>query len=785
MTSLDAGLSADALRTDAVAAGTMRPLSTTYRVQLRCGMAFDGLIPHLPYLAQLGVSHLYLSPIFTATAGSTHGYDVTDPSQIDPALGGMEGFSRLAASAAAEGLGIILDIVPNHTAFSLENPWLRDLLRHGQSSAYARHFDIDWSRRLALPFLPDPFEDMLDRGAFSLAEEDGQPVFRADLGGGASLSVPLAPGGLPSDPGPDALRALHDTQVWQLRHWQTERDSVTHRRFFNVTSLIGMRVEEEDVFHDTHELILRLVSEGLVQGLRIDHIDGLADPVAYLHRLRQAVGPDVPVWVEKILTGSEPLPVCWPVQGTTGYEAARQILRLLTPAEGLARLDGTWRDATGFQGDFAATVAEAKEEVVVNELAAELHQMIALAQAYAATRRAAPGPESLREAVLALLRTFPRYRAYKVDDSSGVAGDRRLLDQVIAEAARTPREPATVHLLGEALCDPDTPEAQDFARRFHQVTGALVAKSQEDTAFFRYNRCLATNEVGAEPDHATLTPEAMSDWLADRQARWPHALTLTSSHDTKRSEDARTRLLAAAQAPQDFAALWAETEPHFPDAMRRNDGWYLLQSALAIWEDGRDDLADRLADHMIKALREGKVITTWQHPDEEAEAVVLEAARALVARWQADLPDPAARLIARAGPLSLIQLALKMVMPGVPDIYQGTELPSYALTDPDNRQLVDFAALADAPSAPGLAGQKARLTRRLVQLRAEHPDFFDTAEVRLSAQDGGLLELSRQDGARHLTLRFHPEGGGPGPVLPGHDLLPGGADWPLRMSCDI
>jgi (1->4)-alpha-D-glucan 1-alpha-D-glucosylmutase len=269
----------------------------TYRLQLREGMTFERAIERLAAIRDLGISHLYLSPVFTATAGSTHGYDVTNPAEIDPVLGGRSGFEALARAAREAGLGIIIDIVPNHTAFSFENPWLLDVLRHGEQSRWARHFDIDWGAgRLVLPFLPEPFEAMLEAGHIRAAESSQGPVLAA-----GDLEIPLAPGPLSNDElagEPEALRALHARQAWRLAHWELERDGVTHRRFFNVTGLIGMRVEDPRVFEDTHALAFELLREGLVQGLRVDHVDGLADPTEYLRRLREAVG-DAPVWIER------------------------------------------------------------------------------------------------------------------------------------------------------------------------------------------------------------------------------------------------------------------------------------------------------------------------------------------------------------------------------------------------------------------------------------------------------------------------------------------------------
>ncbi|RYD48071.1 MAG: malto-oligosyltrehalose synthase, partial [Verrucomicrobiaceae bacterium] len=324
--------------------------SATYRIQMRGDVHFGHVEQQLDYLKNLGISHLYLSPIFAAGKGSTHGYDVIDPTVVEPSLGGRDGFEKLARAAHAIGLGIILDIVPNHTAFTLENGWLRDVLKHGEKSPFAPYFDIDWAAGpIVLPLLPEPFDAMLAQGAFTV--ENGN--WRYD-----GVEVPLAPGH-DRAVSADDLSMLHNQQHWRLRHWELERDGISHRRFFNVTSLVGMRVEDPAVFEATHRLIIDLVEAGLVDGLRVDHIDGLADPKGYLDQLAKVL-PDTPVWVEKILVGDEALDRQWKAVGTTGYEAARLIARLLTKADGIGTLDAQWRDYTGISEDFPSALNAAK-----------------------------------------------------------------------------------------------------------------------------------------------------------------------------------------------------------------------------------------------------------------------------------------------------------------------------------------------------------------------------------------------------------------------------------------
>ncbi len=747
------------------------PWRATYRLQLREGIDFDAAAGRLPALKALGVSHLYLSPVFAAARGSTHGYDVTDPTAIDPALGGREGFERLAARARAEGIGLLLDIVPNHTAFSLENPWLRDVLRHGERSRWARHFDIDWARgRLVLPFLPEPFEAMLEAAAIRAEEGEDGPCLRA-----GDLAVPLTPHPLTEEERagePEALRALHARQPWRLAHWELERDGVTHRRFFNVTGLIGMRVEEEQVFEDTHALILDLARRGLVQGLRVDHVDGLADPGAYLARLRDRAGPGCPVWVEKILVGEEALPD-WPVEGTTGYEAQAAIVRALTDGEGLARLDALWREATGEARPWEAVLAEAKGQVIRQVLSAELAQLRDLALAAAqASGEVEAGEEALREAVLALLVEMPRYRTYlEAPEGPRREEDRALLAAAAGRAAQGLVSDRALRWLARAMEEGASAEARALRTRFQQVSGALMAKSQEDTAFFRFTRCLAHCEVGAEPSDCAWTPARLADWAAGRTGR---DLTLTSSHDTKRAEDARMRLVAMTHRPEAFAALWQEAA-RLPGAEAASPAqrWYVLQSWLAIHEAGREGLADRLAAHVEKALREAKEVTTWTHPREEAEEPAVAFARRLAAAWR-EPPEAARPLLDRGDALSLAQLALKVLLPGIPDFYQGAEGALHHLTDPDNRLAVDWRTLGDPPRGC-LSDAKLRLTRALLRLRAEAPGAF-AAPPRIGALADGW-RLLREGPEGRLTLALAWGGGLAGSLWPGE-----GAEGPVALD---
>ena len=480
-----------------------------------------------------------------------------------------------------------------------------------------------------------------------------------------------------------------------------------------------------------------------MDGLRIDHIDGLADPAAYLALLRGRVG-ELPIWVEKILTGDEALRD-WPVQGTTGYEAARAIAQVLSRGGGVAALDAVWRGATGYQGDFAQTLAQAKQDVLAADLAAEVTALVGLAS------RALGQPDraALAGAVRALLAAFPRYRTYLG------GGAPHPEDLALIEAAAQGGE------LGTALARLVTGPGADagFRTRFQQVTGALTAKAHEDTAEFRFNRYLAANEVGSDPDEPAMTAAAFGGWFKRRVGEAPEAMVLTSSHDTKRAEDARMRLVAMSHLPEEFAALWQAAAAMPEMGVGANLRWYVVQAWLAVWEPGRADVPGRLAEHVRKAMREAKEVTTHTEPDAAAETAALDWTAALCAAWETP-PAPALRLQARGAVLSLAQLALKLMLPGVPDTYQGTEDAAFHLTDPDNRLPVDFAALAERGPSGELGRAKTALLRKLLALRRAEPALFAAGDVQVTGEAGGPLELVRSGAGRALRLGIDTGGSG-------------------------
>jgi len=706
---------------------------------MRGGVTFGHVEHQLDYLVGLGVSHIYLSPIFAASEGSTHGYDILDPTRIEPSLGGREDFEKLARAAHAVGLGIILDIVPNHTAFTPENEWLKDVLRHGPQSPFASFFDIDWSSGpLVLPWLPEPFKVMQSRGDFSV--RNGNLCF-------AETEIPLAMKGGEADRVEDPS-ILHDRQHWRLRHWELERDGITHRRFFNVTSLIGMRVEETAVFEATHRLIIDLVHAGLVDGLRVDHIDGLADPKSYLDRLAEYL-PETPVWVEKILVGDEKLDRRWKTVGTTGYEASSLIAHLLTDANGIETLTPLWRRYTGVEEEFSTALEAAKLEILHNELSAELHQLSTIAGACLADDPGVePGPEGLREGVTQLLLSQPRYRTY-LNDASASGEDRALVEQIVERAKGRVRSSRIVERLAHHLIEPANHADRRFATRLQQVSGALLAKAQEDTAGFRWTRYLAANEVGAEPEQPTVSDDEANAFLAERRSS---EMTLTSSHDTKRSEDSRMRVVAISHYPDAFHSLVADADRLAPDALPRRWRWYIVQSVLALWGVEPQALKLRLRQHNQKALREAKLESYWTKPNATMEGAADSFSDILCDHWQKGEPTALRKLVEAGQALSLAQLALKCLLPGFPDIYRGAEAPFFALTDPDNRLPVDWSTMLNLADSQGFGGDKVRLTRLLLALRRDQASFFSTAVAAVDQDSGTILRRTGEGRTLAVTL---------------------------------
>jgi (1->4)-alpha-D-glucan 1-alpha-D-glucosylmutase len=621
-----------------------RPFRATYRLQLGTDLDFAAARDLVPYLADLGVSHLYLSPSFQARAGSTHGYDVTDPARVSAELGGEAGLLELARTAHEAGLGIVLDIVPNHMATDETNRfWADEELRR-------RFFDLD-------------------------------------------LDATHRPG---------------------------------HRRFFDIDDLAGVRQEVEEVFEATHVLALRLVGEGVLDGLRIDHPDGLANPREYLQRLRDRGVAHV--WVEKILDPQERLRPDWPVEGTVGYEFANDVTALFVDPAGEAPLTDLYVSLVGDARPFAEVADEAKLEQATTTFAPEVDRL----------RRLWGGPDPLPELEVSLA-SLPVYRTYVEPEAGRVeAEDREAAAHIPAAAVRD-----------AVLLERDV--AAEFVTRFQQTTPPVMAKGVEDTAFYRYVRLLALNEVGGDPARWSI---AVDDFHRANAARPPRNLLVSTTHDTKRSGDARARLVALSAMPGEWAdavASWRKV-----NAALRADGaptpaeeYLVYQTLVAAWPID----AGRLEEYLVKALREAKQSTNWIAPDEAHERAVVAFATALLDHgpFRYGFDAVVAKVAERGERIALAQTLLRLTVPGVPDVYQGDELWALSLVDPDNRRPVDWAARRRALDAlrdgaePTRETAKLHLIHRALALRARRPDAFAGEYVPVPAGDDVVAFLRGDD----------------------------------------
>ncbi|EQB11585.1 malto-oligosyltrehalose synthase [Novosphingobium lindaniclasticum] len=714
----------------------------TYRLQLRGGVGLDEARGLLPWLGELGVSHLYLSPPFHAASGSTHGYDVIDPNTIDPALGGDAAFLALSEAAQAAGIGLVLDIVPNHMAFTPENPYLADIMRHGRGSQFARVFDIDWDKGpLHFPVLDGMVEDVFNAGQIAMGGSVQAPALSI-YGLAYPLRATTLAQRLVEEGGLDAptLAALLSEQWWSVGDWRETADAIVHRRFFNITSLIGVLQEDPGVFHLTHRWIVEQVRAGRIQGLRVDHIDGLARPGGYLERLREAVG-GVPIWIEKIVKEHEDIPSRWPIEGMSGYEFMAPVSRLLTHAAGLAAMREAAAGAV--PDDTAAEVRKVRAELLTEALAPELRRVTEAAMTALAVPRMQGG--AVVEAVTRLALAWPVYRSYTADGLP--------LDPSVAEL----REGGglTGALLDLLATAGENEAARAFAARFEQLTGALTAKSEEDTVFFRAVSYLPFCEVGAEPDLPALDREAFAQLMEARAERTPLALDALSTHDTKRSADARAAIVALSHFPDLAQHVYRSARDRARQAgLPERWGLYALQTALAM--RGEPEAESRIADHMAKALREAKDISRHEAPDEEAEGAVTALCVALLgdldnAAFWPDGAEPAYR--AAFERIVLAQTALQLTAPGIPDIYQGTEGLAVALTDPDNRRPVDHGALAEGE----LSARKLSLTRRLLAERRADPELFARGSYQMAetnAEGNRGWTVTRAIGERQFSFEI-------------------------------
>ncbi|AOS92589.1 malto-oligosyltrehalose synthase [Mycobacterium intracellulare] len=718
------------------------PILSTYRLQLRgesSGSAFTFADAEnlLDYLDELGVTHLYLSPIMTATTGSSHGYDVTDPTTVSPELGGRDGLARLSAAARARGLGLVVDIVPNHVGIDQprQNPWWWDVLRNGRSSPYATFFDIDWDLdkdgRIVLPVLGSD-EDAADLTV------DGDVLRLGDL------ALPIAPG-TAGGTGPE----VHDRQHYRLVGW---RNGVCgYRRFFSITSLAGLRQEDRAVFDATHAEVGRWFAEGLVDGVRIDHPDGLSDPCGYLAWLRELVGPSAWIVIEKILAVDEALEPTLPVGGTTGYDVLREVGGVFVDPQGAPALTALVESSGVDYRALPDMLADLKIRSATDTLGSELSRL----RRSIAAAAGADHPQ-LPEAVAALLTHLGVYRS----DYPGLVA---LLPTALAETeAAAPELGPALQVLAAALardCEPAT--------RLQQLCGAVTAKSVEDCLFYRDARLVSLNEVGGEPHRFGVGAAEFHHSAASRARLWPQTMTTLTTHDTKRGEDVRARIGVLSQVPSlwaEFVARW-ETRAPSPDPAT---GQFLWQNIFGVWPVNGQvtrELRDRLHGYAEKAIREAAWRTSWNDPDADFEdAIHRWLDTVLDGPVAGQLTELVAQLNPHAASDALGQKLLALTVPGIPDVYQGTELWDDSLVDPDNRRPVDYAARRAALHE--LQHPKIRVVTTALRVRRAHPDTFLRGEYVPVLADG--------DAADHVVAFRRGSNGG--------DIVVAVTRWTVRLA---
>ncbi len=713
----------------------------TYRLQFHKGFAFDTALPLAPYLARLGISHVYSSPILKSRAGSRHGYDVIDHATIDAELGGEEAFRRLAAALREYDIGIVLDIVPNHMAVHRDNRWWMDVLEHGRASRFAHYFDIDWDAldgKVLTAFLGQPYWQALEAGDIRIVRDEALAKTCIAY---FDWRFPLRPEDQRSirdgDVTPQALHALLERQHFRLAWWRTASDEINWRRFFDIPDLIALNQDHEDVFEATHAIIFALFAKGLIDGVRVDHIDGLADPAAYCRRLRarlDALGRertkplDRPyIVVEKILGPNEDLPRDWGVDGTTGYDFMNDVSELQHDPAGAAPLANLWHAISGRSPDFASEEKTARHEILRRKFESAL---LGTAQAFLAVAKGCPSGSdlplpALRRALAHIVEHLHVYRTYATGMlQSGPPGAQ--FEQAVGTAKHSVStlDAAAIDFVAEVVRGAldGVPDGTDAIRRFNQLSAPVAAKAVEDTAFYRYGRLLSRNDVGFNPGTFSIAQAEFHARTARRATAFPRALLATATHDHKRGEDVRARLAVLSDIPEEWAdviqAWFAQNSSHRTSGLDKGEEYQLYQTLVGAWPLGMPIEAEalsafckRILGWRLKSLHEAKLRTSWTDPDEAYEKANEAFVRAVLDPAAAreflnSLSDFVAR-IAPAGALNgLVQTTLRCTLPGVPDCYQGSEFWDLSLVDPDNRRAVDYtaraAALEDNSSPPEL-----------------------------------------------------------------------------------
>ncbi len=843
----------------------------TYRLQLNRDFTFAQATAIVPYLSALGISHCYISPCLKARPGSMHGYDIVDHNSLNPEIGSPEQFESFVSALHEHGMGLILDIVPNHMAImGSDNSWWLDVLENGQSSPHACFFDIDWRPlkeelhgKVLVPVLHDHYGAVLESGELQLAfrVETGEfdifyrghrfpigpreyprvlrrctAVLVTKLGAenpdllefeslitafghlpgrrevrdellaernrdkeinkrrlaalcaratefpAAIQDAVTAINGTLSDPASfEDLHELIKAQTFRLANWRVAADDINYRRFFDTNDLAGLCMENQPVFEAAHRLILRFVSEGKVNGLRVDHPDGLYNPAQYFERLRSSLteaagnmaSKDGYIAIEKILMGTERLPVEWPVSGTTGYDFANLVNGLFVDASSAAKFDRIYSNFTGEKTSYDELAYHCRKLIIRVALASELNVLANhLTRIALAKRRTCDFTlNSLRDALTEIVASFPVYRTY-VTESNVSDHDSQYIRRAVASAKwRTPAGDTSVFDFVEAVLLTSIAEGQDaayqnqvtaFAMKFQQFTSPVMAKGLEDTAFYRYNRLVSLNDVGGDLRRFGVSVAEFHAANQERFREWPHTMLATSTHDSKRSEDVRARINVLSEMPATWRLHLREwkqvnrahrTVVSGQPAPSANDEYLLYQTLVGAWndapdftdEDSRNKFRDRIESYMMKAMREAKQYTSWINRNQNYEKAVSSFIKSLLTPGEQNLFLkgflPFQRRIARLGLWNtLSQTLLKLTVPGVPDIYQGNDLPDFSLVDPDNRRPVDYSQrqhlLHALPHDGGPANVlpqsdnqlKLFVIRQTLCLRKRLPDLFERGE---------------------------------------------------------
>jgi len=809
---------------------------STYRIQLNDKFTLRDLENILPYLHRLGITAIYASPLTTAIRGSQHGYDVTDPLVLSPEIGTEEEWQRITASLERYGIGWIQDIVPNHMAYEMSNPWLFDVLQRGRESQYFEWFDIDndppvppLGERLLAPFLGGPLEECLQKGELSLqftqrgfviryfntdwpvtirlyrhilsVENDCPPVLLAtfDTLEAAARTEPvrwrlrmedwlrqvemnaefrefIARRCTFFNDRPPFLEALLEHQPYRLSHYTIADEHINYRRFFTINSLMGLSMEKEKVFNGWHATLRQWAGQGRINGLRVDHIDGLADPQAYLTRLRQLFGAECYIIVEKILHRDEPLPADWPVQGTTGYEALADISQVLTDGTGSRQLLDFYREKIVDGPDYETLVYQRKHHYLQKKMGGEWENLFNRLRQLPSAETADAG--RLKQALGVWMASFPTYRAYPTEEGLSAA-DRAMFSKAVARARYyEPYLRPELDLLDSIF---QKPASLDFIRRLMQFTGPLAAKGIEDTVFYVYNPYIAHCEVGDSPAVAGIPPEEFHQRMKIRQSMQPHSLNAGTTHDTKRGEDARIRLNWLSAIPgewMDAVCHWREENRSLVKAVggrpspSPNDEYLIYQALLGAWpEEGlpAETFRQRFAAYLGKALREADTETHYLAPDEGYEMQCQEFVKAILqpgSSFLASFVPFVQEVIRDSAAYCLSQLLLKITVPGIPDIYQGAELWETSLVDPDNRRPVNYplrAALlneirtaeADGPVAAievarrhrAKGAEKLYTLYRGLAVRNRLPGVFSAGDYIPLTTEGPILAFLRRQEA--------------------------------------